>query len=249
MPRFYGSDLAHIHDVGHADYARLSAPYILQQLHQHGIQAGLVVELGCGSGWSAQAFVQARFQVFGVDISEALVGLARDRVPTATFQVASLYDVDLPPCQAVISIGECLNYYLEATPPNLPHLFRRIHQALIPGGLFIFDIAEPGQVPTQEAVKTFSEGPDWFVLLEKSEDPTTSILTRRIITLRQQGADYRRDEEIHHLKLWSAGMLVNELNRIGFQCQCQSSYGDFQLPPAHTVVIAHKPSSKFHNMS
>ncbi len=52
----YHQDLAYIHDTGHADYAIKSAPGILELLAQHSLHEGLIVDLGCGSGWSAQAF-------------------------------------------------------------------------------------------------------------------------------------------------------------------------------------------------
>ncbi|MBE7381168.1 MAG: hypothetical protein F6J95_007135 [Leptolyngbya sp. SIO1E4] len=52
MSQWYRQDLAFIHDVGHANYALKSAPSILKTLTQCGIQAGLIVDLGSGSGWS-----------------------------------------------------------------------------------------------------------------------------------------------------------------------------------------------------
>jgi hypothetical protein len=48
--RFYGADLAFIYDVGFGGHARRAAPTLLAILHQSGISAGLVVDLGCGSG-------------------------------------------------------------------------------------------------------------------------------------------------------------------------------------------------------
>lgn len=53
MKEWYKKDLAHIHDVGHSDYALKSAPGILKILAQNNIRDGLVVDLGCGSGLSS----------------------------------------------------------------------------------------------------------------------------------------------------------------------------------------------------
>jgi hypothetical protein len=50
MTEWCGEDLAYIHDVGHADFALESAPGILDIFVRSGIQEGLVVDLGCGSG-------------------------------------------------------------------------------------------------------------------------------------------------------------------------------------------------------
>ncbi|WP_289500347.1 hypothetical protein [Gloeocapsopsis sp. IPPAS B-1203] len=58
MNQWYKEDLAFIHDVGFSDYALQSAPGILAILEQNKIHKGLLVDLGCGSGLSAQEFTE-----------------------------------------------------------------------------------------------------------------------------------------------------------------------------------------------
>ena len=106
MKEWYKEDLAYIHDVGHSDYALKSAPGILKILAQNNIRDGLIVDLGCGSGLSALELTKAHYQILGVDISESLIAIARTRVPNAEFRVESLFKIDIPSCNAVISIGE-----------------------------------------------------------------------------------------------------------------------------------------------
>lgn len=239
----YRQDLAYIHDVGYSDYALNSATGILKVLIQHGIEEGLIVDLGCGSGLSAQVFAQAGYQVFGVDLSEDLIAIARNRLPAAQFQVSSLYQANIPPCSVVTSIGECLNYLFDpnADEHSLGLLFERVYAALMPGGLFIFDIAEPGQLAGEGISRHFSEGNNWIVLVEKQEDRQRAILTRRITTLRQIGDLYRRDDEVHRLQLYPAGVLTPKLTQAGFDTvHTQRTYGDQALPPAHAVLIAQK---------
>jgi hypothetical protein len=98
----------------------------------------------------------------------------------------------------------------------LDSLFHRIYCALSPSGVFIFDVVVPGQVPPGEAVKSFTKGQDWIVLVEKQEDLDRQILTRRIITLRQAGDLYRRTEEIHRQRLFDATALADALSQAGF---------------------------------
>lgn len=188
MKEWYKEDLAYIHDVGYSDYALKSASGILDILAQNHIREGLIVELGCGSGLLALELIKAYYRVLGVDISESLIAIARTRVPSAEFRVESLFKTDIPPCNAVISIGECFNYLFDADNDCriLAQLFDRIYSALIPGGVFIFDIAEPGQVMHGNRAKDFTEGKDWIVLVEKEEEPEQSILIRRIITFRKE---------------------------------------------------------------
>ncbi len=242
MNEWYKEDLAYIHDVGHSDYALKSAPGILEILAQNNIRAGLVVDLGCGSGLSASALTNAQYQVLGVDISESLIAIARTRVPNAEFRVESLFKFDIPFCNAVISIGECLNYLFDSDNgcQTLGQLFKRIYNALAPSGMFIFDIAEPGQVIEGNRIKSFAEGEDWIVLVEKEEDQEKSILSRRIITLRKVEEYYRRDDEVHYLQLYKATDIIEELRQIGFHVRRMSSYGQYKLPNAHTAFVAWK---------
>ena len=140
---WYKEDLAYIHDVGFSDFVLGSAPGILEILRSNGIREGLVVDLGCGSGQWARELVQVHYDVVGIDISEAVINIARRRVPEAEFRVASLFEDDIPPCNAVTAISEVLNYLFN--PENeLIRLFRRVYDALAPEGIFVFDVAEPG---------------------------------------------------------------------------------------------------------
>ncbi len=242
MTDWYNEDLAYIHDVGFSDYALKSAPGILEILKRSQILTGLVIDLGCGSGLSAKVLHQSNYQVLGIDISEAMIAIAKTRVPTVEFRVESLFTAEIPSCAAVISISECLSYLFDANSDQaLDLLFQRIYQSLPPGGVFIFDVVVPGQVLPGEIVKSFTEGHDWIVLVEKQEDRTEQILTRRIITLRQVGDFYRRTEEVHRQRLFDAAALVEALNQIGFQVQMMDRYGQFNLPPARVAFIARKP--------
>src|ERR1700686_1883352 len=184
MIKAYDNDLAYIHDVGFGDFARNSAPGLLTMLRQNGITGGLVVDLGCGSGLWARELTQAKYDVLGIDISPAMIEMARNRVPGAEFRVASLLKAVLPRCVAVTSLGECLSYLFDKSNSmqELRRLFRRVYAALGLGGVFIFDVAEPGRGkgPRQK----HAEGPDWAVVVDVEEDIRTNRLTRSITLFR-----------------------------------------------------------------
>ena len=236
---YYKIDLAYIHDVGFSDFALKSAPGIIEILQENNIRSGLIVDLGCGSGLSAQEFIKANYQVLGIDISQAMIEIARTRVPEAEFRVESLFKAEIPTCNAVTSVGECLNYLFDEENNNqtLTNLFDRIYKALLPGGIFIFDILEPYST---EKTQGFREGEDWIILYEKEENREQKKLTRRIITLRKEGNYYKRDEEIHHVRLYETSEITEKLHQIGFKVQTRSNYGQLQLSKGHTVFINYK---------
>ncbi|MEW6210942.1 MAG: class I SAM-dependent methyltransferase [Acidobacteriota bacterium] len=242
MTDYYKEDLAFIHDVGFSDFVLKSAPGLLDILARNKIRDGLVVDLGCGSGLWAEQLIFAGYRVLGIDISEEMIRIARRRAPQAEFLVGSLFDIDLPPCGGITSLGECVNYLFDPGSDRraLTELFRRVYGALIPGGVFIFDIAEPGQVREGETVRGFTKGEDWAVLVEKREE--RGRLTRRIITFRKSGEQYRRSEETHHQRLYKSGDVAAELRRSGFRVRVVRSYGEHPLPKARAAFIARKPT-------
>jgi len=236
----YECDLAYVHDVGFGDFAREAAPGVLAVLRNAGIIRGLVVDLGCGSGIWAAALIRSGYDVLGIDISKAMIHLARRRAPAARFVHASLLVANLPPCDAVTSIGECLNYTFDRrnTWRGLRSLFRRIYDALQPGGVFIFDIAEAGQMPR----RSYSVGKDWAILFEAQ--PRRGLLIRRMTVFRRLGKLYRRSQEMHRLRLYRREDVAAELRYTGFNLHVLNAYGRFELPPAHAVFVASKTRPK-----
>jgi SAM-dependent methyltransferase len=242
--RWYGEDLAYIHDVGHSEFALGAAPGILEILDRNGIHDGLIVDLGCGSGLWARELVDAGYRVLGIDISEAMIELSRKRVPEAGFRVGSLFEVEILPCKAVTAVSEVLNYLFDAENEErgLGLLFRRVHDALVPGGVFVFDVLSPGQVTSGTRARGFRVGEDWAVLFEREEDVEEGTMERRILSFRKVGDCYRRDDEVHRVRLYDPAELSSELERAGFRVRKLRSYGDFPLSEGHVAFVADKPA-------
>ena len=242
MVDFYREDLAYIHDVGHADFALRSAPGILRILRENGVPEGLVVDLGCGSGLWARELLRAGYRVLGIDISGAMVEIAREKAPGAEFQVGSLFEATIPPCDAVTAVSEVLNYLFD--PENeergLGRVFGRVYEALRPGGVFVFDVLGPGQVPGGK-VRGFSTGPDWAVLNEKEEDEQAGTMERRIVSFRRVGDLYRRTDEVHRVRLYGPDGITADLSRAGFEVTTMRAYGDYPLAENHAAFVARRP--------
>jgi SAM-dependent methyltransferase len=237
----YGEDLAYIQDAGHSDYALDAAPGLLRILKQRGAASGLVVDLGCGSGRWARELNRAGYQVFGVDQSKALIRIARRVAPESEFAVASLWDAELPRCNGITSLGECLNYCFDPTGGRMLHLFRRAWRALRSGGLLVFDFATPARLRARTPVRNWREGSDWAVLVNVAGDREQNILRREIVSFRKIGQLYRRSEETHLLRLYRPADVVQDLARCGFRTRILRGYGRFRFPRGISGVLAVKP--------
>jgi len=237
----YQDDLSYVHHVGFGGLANGAAPGLLALLQEAGIREGLVVDLGCGSGLWVRELTEAGYEALGIDSSAAMIELARAVAPKARFVVASLFDVELPPCDAVTALGEPFSYIPEGmdAPPPLTDLFERVAQALRPGGLFLFDlVVRSRQRPM--TYRTWAEGQDWAVLVEVAEDLPASRLTREIVTFRQVGETWRRSHETHRVASYDRAGIERDLRRAGFSVRASRKYGDYELPPRRLAFRARR---------
>jgi SAM-dependent methyltransferase len=246
---FYGNDLAYIHDAGYGGFAEGAAPGLLELLHRNRIRAGTIVDLGCGSGIWARHLTDAGYQVVGVDISAAMIDLARKRAPDAGFQVGSVHQFAFPPCHAITALGEVLCYTgggrhsksLKLRKPykSLAVIFQKAAAALAPGGALIFDVAEVGL--DKNRPPTFRAGAGWACLVRFEYDASEDQLIRHITSFRQVGPLYRRQQESHHVQLFRRGEIAAMLRRVGLRVRNVRSYGDHHLLPGRIGFIARKP--------
>lgn len=243
MAHGYAADLAHVHDVGFGGFARDAAPGLLERLRAAGIADGVVVDLGCGSGIWAAELLGAGYDVVGIDASPDLLAIASDRAPRATLVDASIYDADLPACDAVTALGEILSYRFDdrAGRDAARALLRRVHDAVRPGGILLFDVVTPGREPAAGR-RTFAEGEDWLLTMH-ADQAADGTLTRRITTFRRDGDAWRRADEEHRLWTWDVADVLADLADAGFtEAQALDGYGaGHRFPPGWTGFSARRP--------
>jgi SAM-dependent methyltransferase len=222
----YRADLAYIHHAGFSDFSRASASGVVAILAKHGIRGGLLLDVGCGTGVLARELTRAGFEVRGFDASPAMIELARRTAPEARFEVGPFETVELPPCDAIVAMGEVLSY--GDIRPFLP----RAASALRKDGMLLFDVAERGSYPAYDEQRI--GGDDWSVIAVKESDGTK--VTRRVLTFRNEGGQMRRDEEVHELALYDREELL-ALLRGDFRVRVRRSYGSRRLPKGHMVYV------------
>lgn len=104
-----------------------------------------VLDLGCGTGIpTARQLAQGGLDVVGVDLSDRMVTLAQQQVPTGTFHRADIADLrpdgsrDLGRFDAVAAFFSLLML----PRAEIPLAVRTIHHLLVPGGLFALSMVE-----------------------------------------------------------------------------------------------------------
>lgn len=117
--------------------------YIVSILAQHGIEEGLILELGCGTGSLTELLAGEGYEMIGVDSSEDMLMMARRKMAESALDILYL-EQDMREFElygtvrAVISICDSMNYIMEEE--DLSKVFRLVNNYLDPGGIFLFDL-------------------------------------------------------------------------------------------------------------
>ncbi|MEO5873654.1 MAG: class I SAM-dependent methyltransferase [Streptosporangiaceae bacterium] len=99
------------------------------------VPAGPVADLGCGPGRLTAHLRNLGLDAFGVDLSPAMIELARRAHPDLRFDVGSMTDLDL---EAGTLSGVLAWYSIIHTPPEqLPTIVAEFHRVLAAGGYLL----------------------------------------------------------------------------------------------------------------
>ena len=101
-----------------------------------------VLELGCGTGRILELIGDEFERSAGLDISPAMLGHAKERLPDATFYEQDMRDFTIPgEYDLIYCLFDSLNHL--QTFPGWVRTFNRMKEHLSPEGLCIFDMNTP----------------------------------------------------------------------------------------------------------
>jgi hypothetical protein len=178
MREWYREDLAYIHGVGCGDYALDSGPGILELLAWSKIRDGV----GGRSGLRERLVAaRARQRTLPRSRDRHLRTNGRHRARKGAGGRVSgrcsrpTLRPEGPLRRSAKSLTTCSSW--PTISQRLIVLFARVYDALPPGGAFVFDVVEPGQVPPGTTTREFYKGEHWVVLVEQ-EYTERGTLTR-----------------------------------------------------------------------
>ena len=118
------------------------AVYLTGLLNEYGVNDGLVLDLGCGTGNMTELLAKEGYDMIGVDNAEEMLEIAMEKREKSGHDILYLLqdmrEFELyGTVRAVVSVCDSVNYIDEEE--DLTEVFRLVNNYLDPGGVFIFD--------------------------------------------------------------------------------------------------------------
>lgn len=190
-----------------------------------------VVDLACGTGSLAVELARRGYGVTGVDLSPDMLAAAADKCaaleppPLLLCQDMSRLRL-IRPADAVVCCLDSLNYVTR--PAAVRRTFRRVWEALCPGGLFVFDIRTPEMLRGMDGQVCLDETEDTYCVWRGEFSRKRNILTYELdlFAARPDGT-WERAGELHEEYAYDPADLARWLAEAGFERIRQ--YGDLVL--------------------
>jgi SAM-dependent methyltransferase len=217
----------------------MCAPGILHHLEPMFARGGLVLEIGCGSGLLTKHLTDAGHQVVATDASPAMLDLALEHAPEATFRVLRLPDDPIPAADAIVSTGHALNYLPDET--AVDRALVACARALRPGGVIAVDVCDlEWGAARVDAPPVARLGEDWAIITLFST-PAPNRFVREITTfLQNEDGTWRRDAETHDNVLLETTLIPSLLGSHGVEAEVLPAFGSEQLPVGLRAVVGRK---------
>lgn len=206
-------------DVPYREWSR----WLTDVLKDYGIEDGLVLDLGCGTGVMTELLADAGYDMIGIDLSEEMLENALRRKEQSGHDILYLCqdmrEFELyGTVRAIISVCDSMNYILEEK-ELLGILTAAARNYLDYGGLFIFDINTEYKYRELLGEQTIAENREegsfiWENIYDEEEMINEYDLT---LFIREDSGYYRKYEESHYQKAYSLDTIRELVEQSGLQ--------------------------------
>lgn len=199
--------------------------YLIDSLKKHGIENGIVLDLGCGTGTLTELLAKAGYDMIGVDNSYEMLDVAMQKKEESGRDILYLCQ-DMREFElygtvaAVVSVCDSVNYVTE--PEELLQVFQLVNNYLDPGGCFIFDFNTDYKYREIIGDAVIAENrPEGSFIWENFYDEESKMneydLTIFKPVSHEENALYEKIEEFHYQRGYTLDEMKTLLKKAGMQ--------------------------------
>ena len=214
---------ARVYDLfmDNVDYPAWSS-YLTGLMRRYGVNEGLVLELGCGTGSMTELLAEAGYDMIALDNSAEMLEIALEKRDASGHDILYL-NQDMREFElygtvsCVVSVCDSMNYILEEE--ELLEVFRLVNNYLDPGGILLFDLnteAKYREIGENTIAENREEGSFiWENLYDEAARINEYGMT---FFLKEADGRYRKYEEVHVQRAWRPEEIRRLLEAAGMEC-------------------------------
>ncbi|MCA9521534.1 MAG: methyltransferase domain-containing protein [Myxococcales bacterium] len=127
-------------------FSMSTSHFLVELAAERGVELRSIVDMGCGSGWTAIDLARRGYRVTGLDLSQNMLDLGRSRAEVVSATVAWIrgdfcdFDLDQP-VDLAVCLGESVGYL--HTPARFVTHLQTVARNLKSGGLYVAQFSFP----------------------------------------------------------------------------------------------------------
>lgn len=221
---------------------------ITEILKEYGIDSGIVLDLGCGTGKLTRLMEEQGFDMIGVDNSFEMLDIARESSKdNILYLLQDMREFELyGTVQAVYSACDSINYILEEE--DLRKVFSLVNNYLDPKGIFIFDINTRYKYEELLGENTFAETrEEGSFIWDNYYDPEDEINEYDLtLYIKDEKEKFLRFQENHYQRCYDFQTIKGLLQEAGLEFV--AAFDDYSKSPVHEqserILIVARESGK-----
>lgn len=209
--------------------------YLKELLRREGIEDGLVLELGCGTGSMTELLAEAGYDMIGVDNSGDMLEIAMEKREESGHDILYLLqdmrEFELyGTVRAVVSVCDSMNYITEEE--DLLEVFRLVNNYLDPEGIFIFDLNTIYKYQEVLGDTTIAENREESSFIWENSYYEEDQINEYDLTLfiRQKDGLFRKYEETHYQRAYDLETVKELLREAGMKLEAVYDAFTFEAP-------------------
>ncbi|MFA5614890.1 MAG: class I SAM-dependent methyltransferase [Methanoculleus sp.] len=190
---------------------------IADVVEKYNIPKGTCLDVACGTGNISNLLIELGFKVIGIDISDEMISVAKQKFPGEQFVCVDARNFNLgdqtKPVTLVVSFYDSLNYLL--SDDDMLQAFKAVSRNIPVGTIFLFDMNPMDHVQVAQRFKPriFEESEFYSIFRFSGED---RFWVLDIDFFVKEGEFYRLIKEKHIERGYDKGDIVPLLEQAGF---------------------------------